>query len=63
MKGMVSKGRFETLTVIVPPLPLQREFMRQFDVLVGMAQKMDSAAQEADDLFNSLVQRAFRGEL
>jgi type I restriction enzyme, S subunit len=63
MKGMVSKGRFETLRVIVPPRKLQDRFVAQFDILARLAQKMDTASQQSDVLFHSLVQRAFRGEL
>lgn len=63
MKGMVSKGRFETLQVIVPPKSDQETFANNFDRIVGIAKKMDIAAGDADDLFNSLVQRAFRGNL
>lgn len=63
MKGMVSKGRFETLPVIVPPLAEQKKFAAVFDQIVGMTAKMENAAEESGALFNSLVQRAFKGEL
>lgn len=63
MKGLVSKGRFETLQVIVPPKPQQERFATLFDLIVGVAKKMDTAAEDSDRLFNSLVQRAFKGEL
>jgi type I restriction enzyme S subunit len=63
MKGMVSKGRFETLPVIVPPLAEQKKFAAVFDQIVGMTAKMENAAEESGALFNSLVQQAFKGEL
>ena len=63
MKGMVSKGRFETLQVIVPPLQQQKDFVRRFIILSNLALKADTGAKEANDLFNSLVQRAFQGNL
>jgi len=63
MKGLVSKGRFETLQVVVPPMPQQQRFAELFDRIVGVAGKMGVAAKESDQLFNSLVQRAFKGEL
>lgn len=63
MKGMVSKGRFETLPVVVPPMSEQERFAEIFDRIVGMTMKMDKASSESNALFNSLVQRAFKGEL
>lgn len=63
MKGMVSKGKFETLPVIVPPLAEQKKFAAIFDQIVGMTTKMENAAKESNALFNSLVQRAFKGDL
>jgi type I restriction enzyme S subunit len=63
MKGMVSKGKFETLPVIVPPLTEQKKFAAIFDHIVGMTAKMENGAEDSHALFNSLVQRAFKGEL
>jgi type I restriction enzyme S subunit len=63
MKGMVSKGKFETLKVIVPPESEQEQFAKLFDQTVSLVKKFDHASGEAEDLFNSLFQRAFKGEL
>ena len=63
MKGMVSKGKFETLKVIVPPKAEQERFGRIFDQTITLVKKMDQAAKDSEDLFKSLVQRAFKGEL
>jgi len=63
MKGMVSKGRFEQVRLLVPPIELQREFARR----VGAVEKLKTAQRaslaELDALFDSLQYRAFRGEL
>ena len=60
MKGMVSKGRFEQITLVVPPIELQREFAR----LVQAVQKLKTAQRaslaEMDALFASLQHRAFQ---
>jgi type I restriction enzyme S subunit len=63
MKGMVSKSRFEAVKFIVPPLELQCEFARSFSLLMQNKQLAKEALQASDDLFSSLQQRAFRGNL
>lgn len=63
MKGMVSKGKFEQIQVIDVPPEEQKIFGRVFKRIIATLDKQYTATTEADDLFNSLVQRAFRGEL
>jgi type I restriction enzyme S subunit len=62
MKGMVSKSKFEEVKVIDVPHRLQAEFGRRFVKLVGHSKKLRQASAFSDELFHSLVQRAFRGE-
>lgn len=63
MKGMVSKGKFETIPFLKPPANLQTDFGKIFSHFHDVISKADSSNQESIDLFNSLAQRAFRGEL
>ena len=63
MKGMVSKGKFENIQFLKPPANLQTEFGKIFIRFHNMIQKAGSSNQQSTNLFNSLVQRAFRGEL
>jgi len=63
MKGLVSKGKLEAVQVIVPPLQKQRHFGDLFLHWHGTWLRHSSAASAADTLFNSLAQRAFRGEV
>jgi type I restriction enzyme, S subunit len=63
MKGMVNKGKFENISFLRPPANLQADFGKIFIHFHGMNQKADSSNQKSTNLFNSLVQRAFRGEL
>jgi type I restriction enzyme S subunit len=63
MKGMVSKGRLEDVELIVPPEQLQRQFGDCFRTLLGLTKKATCFYEESEQLFGSLVQRAFRGEL
>jgi type I restriction enzyme, S subunit len=63
MKGLVTKGRLQEVAVPVPPLPLQQRFVRTFEQILKTKHCADDALDRSHDLFNSLVQRAFRGEL
>jgi len=63
MKGMVSKSRFEEVLMIFPPIPLQREFGRQFEAVDKLARVQFASLAELDALFASLQSRAFRGTL
>lgn len=63
MKGMVSKGKFEQIQVIDVPPKHQKNFGQVFKRILATLDNQHAAATESDGLFNSLVQRAFRGEL
>ncbi len=51
------------LRVPVPPLDLQERFCRSRALAQSLADRMRSHAEGLDTLFDSLAQRAFRGEL
>jgi len=63
MKGMVSKGRLSTIEVPSPPPEEQEVFGQFFRRFVGWRRTTEKTSEEAKYLFDSLVQRAFRGEL
>ena len=63
MKGMVSKGRFEQIMLILPPIELQREFARRVTAAEKLKAAQRASLAELDALFASLQHRAFRGEL
>lgn len=63
MKEMVSKGKFENIPLIKPPIELQRQFGSMFRRVEALSKKNSTAYNDADTLFNSLLQRAFKGEL
>jgi len=63
MKGMVSKGIFQEIELISPPYILQKEFGSHFYVYLNYLEKQELQLKESDNLFNSLCQKAFRGEL
>jgi len=63
MKGMVSKGRFEQIRLLVPPIELRREFARQTVAVEKVKAAQRASLAELDALFATLQHRAFRGEL
>jgi type I restriction enzyme S subunit len=63
MKGLVSKGRFEQIKLIYPPVPLQREFADRVAAVEKLQTAQRASLAELDSLFASLQHRAFCGEL
>ncbi|MDB8791050.1 restriction endonuclease subunit S [Romboutsia sp. 1001216sp1] len=51
------------LDIIVPPIELQEEFTHIVHTVEFMKKKQINSSEELNDLFNSLMQRAFNGEL
>ena len=63
MKGIITKGKFETIEFIDPPLTLQNQFAERIQLIESQKQQAQASLQKAEYLFNSLLQRAFKGEL
>jgi type I restriction enzyme S subunit len=63
MKGMVSKSALSDLNVHVPPLSEQAEFSARAQSCRESIRRVQSSLDQAEALFASLQQRAFRGEL
>ncbi|MDD2402589.1 MAG: restriction endonuclease subunit S [Clostridia bacterium] len=63
MKGMLSKGKLSELTFIVPNKDLQDVFGEIFFKYYKQKQLMQQSLTEMENNFNSLMQRAFKGEL
>jgi type I restriction enzyme S subunit len=63
MKGMVTKSKFERLMFLRPPLSNQRDFGRIVTQFLSHRQHARMALKESSDLFASLSQRAFKGQL
>ncbi|MFH1614293.1 MAG: restriction endonuclease subunit S [Planctomycetota bacterium] len=51
------------LLIPVPPIHLQHDYSKKIMMLRNLQEKARIAMQDTSDLFNSLVQRAFKGEL
>lgn len=62
-RANINLDTLRPLEVPIPPMPLQQQFSRIFQKCYGMKKRVVDPLDETDDLVNSLVQRAFRGEL
>lgn len=63
MKGMVSKGALEDVLFILPPEDQREKFVKIFNKVMSLQNKLQASAKEAEMNFASLTQRAFIGEL
>lgn len=64
MKKIVNKKTFESIQVIVPDYKTEQlAFEKQAQSLLAQAKRLNEQQPLLDDLFQSLQQRAFRGEL
>ena len=59
----INMTQLRALPVPLPPVELQEQFDKEFRTVTDVISRQSEAEEKADDLFNSLVQRAFKGEL
>lgn len=59
----ITKQQLENLELIVPPIELQNQFADFVKQVDKLKVKMEKSLKELEDNFNSLMQRAFNGEL
>lgn len=59
----ITKEQLEIFEIIVPPLILQNQFAERIQWIEAQKQKARATLIKADELFNSLLQSAFKGEL
>jgi type I restriction enzyme S subunit len=59
----LTKGMLEETAIMVPPLPFQKEFAKRLTVIRRLQGAQASSRRRLEDLFQSLLYRAFRGEL
>lgn len=63
MKKILTKGEFEMIKMIKPPLKLQTQFAQIVEKTEALKTQYKSSLQELENLYGSLIQRAFKGEL
>jgi len=60
---IVNVGIMRKIEIPVPPIELQNKFAERAQLIEAQKQQARVSLQKAEDLFNSLLQRAFKGEL
>lgn len=63
MKKILTKGGFEKIKMIKPPIELQTQFAQIVERTVALKTQYQQSLQELEKLYGSLSQKAFRGEL
>lgn len=67
VKGAVTKtirkDAIREIPIIVPPIDLQNQFAERVQLIETQKQQAHEALAKSEDLFQSLLQRAFKGEL
>ena len=59
----ITKEQLEGFEIILPSIELQNDFQKKIDVLFMQKDTQINSAEMSDSLFNSLIQKAFKGEL
>ena len=59
----ISAEQIEAIKIVIPPLPEQRKFTSIVQKVEELKQKQRESEKQLTNLFNSLMQRAFKGEL
>lgn len=59
----LNSGIMKSFEIILPPLELQNKFEVSLKELTKQKSQAQASLGQAEDLFNSLLQRAFKGEL
>ncbi len=60
---LVSGNRIYPIPILVPPLSLQKEFSQRVMEIRGLESEQAASRRRLDDLFQSMLDRAFRGGL
>jgi type I restriction enzyme S subunit len=63
MKRMLSKGDFQKIKMICPNIDIQNQFADSVKAIEVQKTQAQASLAQAENLFNSLLQRAFKGEL
>lgn len=59
----LNKASLDRIPVIVPPIELQNQFAERVSVIEAQKQQAQLELAKSEELFQSLLQRAFKGEL
>ena len=59
----ITKDAVRKINIIVPPIRLQNQFANFVKQVNSLKFEMETSLKELEDNFNSLMQKAFKGEL
>lgn len=59
----INVSKLKSINVLYPPLPLQNQFANMVEKVNAMKERYTKSLVELENLYNSLSQRAFNGEL
>lgn len=62
-RSRISSGQLAKILVPIPPINLQNQFAERVQLIETQKQQAQEALAKSEDLFQSLLQRAFKGEL
>jgi len=63
MKKILTKGDFEKITMIKPPVEIQNQFAVIVEKVEGIKSRYQQSLTDLENLYGALSQKAFRGEL
>jgi type I restriction enzyme S subunit len=63
MKKILTKGDFEKITMIKPPVDLQNQFAAIVEKAEGIKSRYKQSLTDLEQLYGALSQKAFKGEL
>jgi len=63
MKKILTKGDFEKITMIKPPIALQNQFAAIVEKVESIKSRYQQSLAELETLYGALSQKAFKGEL
>lgn len=59
----INQAGLQRVQVLVPPISIQKDYRRLYERVKSLGSSHEGNMELLDNLFNSLLQRAFRGEL
>lgn len=59
----INAQELQDIKILTPPVTLQNQFAERIQAIEAQKQQAQASLQKSEALFNSLLQRAFKGEL
>lgn len=60
---IINVGIIKKIIIPVPPITLQNQFAEKISLIEKQKELAKQSLQESENLFNALLQKAFKGEL